>query len=260
MLSIYIIAFNEERKIAAAIESALWADEVIVVDSGSTDRTAEIAASYDKVRVEQVPFVGFGKLRNSCIELCSHPWIFSLDADERCTPEARAEIESIMADPSALNAYHTPRRNYFMGKWIMHSGWYPDYRQPQLFQKGGMIYNEADLVHEGFKAEGPVGFMKCSIWQFPFENLTQIQDKATRYSTLGAERFNSFGKKGTMTKALVHGIGAFVRHYILRKGFLDGWAGLVIAVGNFEGTFFKYAKLTELQQGWNKQPQGPPPK
>lgn len=258
-ISAYIIAFNEERKIAAAVESVLWADEVIVVDSGSTDRTAGIAEGYDGVRVEQVEFKGFGKLRNSCIELCTHDWIFSLDADERCTPEAEAEIREIIADPEALNAYHTPRRNYFMGKWIKHSGWYPDYRQPQLFRKDAMVYTE-EQVHEGFRAEGTLGYMKSDIWQFPFEDLSQVQQKAMRYSTLGAEKHMDRGTKGSMSKALIHGIGAFLRHYVIRKGFLDGWAGFVIAVGNFEGTFYKYAKLVAIQKNWNQQPKGLPEK
>lgn len=255
----YIIAFNEENKIAAAIESVLWADEVILCDSNSTDRTAEIGASYPQVRVEQVPFDGFGKLRNNCLELCSNEWIFSLDADERCTPEAEKEIRAIMADPDALDAYYTPRRNYFMGKWIKYSGWYPDYRQPQLFKKGLMRYTE-EQVHEGFICDTKPGYMKSDIWQFPFENLSQIQNKANRYSALGAEKYMDRGTQGSMSKALIHGIGAFLRHYIIRKGFLDGWAGFVIAVGNFDGTFFKYAKLTAIQKGWDKQPDGLPKK
>jgi glycosyltransferase involved in cell wall biosynthesis len=256
MLSVYIIAYNEESKIRDAVESVIWADEVILVDSGSTDSTCDIARELG-ARVEQVPFEGFGSLRNKCIELCSHDWIFSLDADERCTPEAKEEILSIISSADALGAYFIPRRNYFMGRWIRHSGWYPDFRQPQLFKKGMLRYTE-EPVHEGFEAVGRVGYLKSEIWQFPFENLSRILQKADRYSTLGAEKHSGWNTRGSMAKALLHGTASFLRHYVIKAGFLDGWAGLLIAIGNFEGTFYKYAKLTAMQRGWNEPPKKKP--
>ncbi len=252
MLSVYIIAYNEEAKVGAAIESVLWADEVVVVDSGSSDRTCEIAESYG-VRVEQVPFEGFGKLRNRAVGLCSYEWILSIDSDERCTPEARDEIRTIISDPNSLDAYFVPRKNFFMGRWIKHSGWYPDYRQPQLFRKGKLLYSD-DLVHEGFRTLGTVGYMKNPIWQFPFSDLSEVLRKADRYSSLGAKKQASKGMKGSIFKAFIHGIGNFLRIYIFKAGFLDGWAGFVIALGNFEGTFYRYAKLTAGQKGWDKPP------
>jgi len=259
MLSVYILTYNEASKIADAIESVLWADEVVVVDSGSTDRTLDIAKKYG-VRVEHVPFEGFGKLRNSAIALCRGDWVFSLDADERCTPEAKEEILSIINDPSAADAYLVPRRNFFLGRWIMHSGWYPDYRPPQLSRKGKLLYSD-DPVHEGYTVpSGKIGRMKNPIWQFPFQDLSQILSKANRYSTLGAIKLNGKGIRGNMPKALMHGAAAFLRHYVLKAGFLDGWAGFMIAVGNFEGAFYKYAKLTALQRGWNNPPKTPPAK
>jgi hypothetical protein len=132
LISVYIIAFNEAEKVAATIESAKWADEVVLVDSWSTDGTPEIAAKLG-AKVVQVDFKGFGDLRNQAIAACTHEWIFSLDADERCTPQAEQEIRGIMADSKAVDVYWMPRRNFFMGRWIKHSGWYPNYRQPQLF-------------------------------------------------------------------------------------------------------------------------------
>jgi glycosyltransferase involved in cell wall biosynthesis len=255
-ISVYILTYNEESKIAAALESVLWADEIIVVDSGSTDRTAEIAAGLG-ARVEQVAFEGFGRLRNRAVELCSRQWIFSLDADERCTPEARDEILSTMSSADALDAYFVPRRNYFMGRWIRHSGWYPDYRQPQLFRKGRLAYTE-DPVHEGFEMTGRLGYLKQPIWQFPFENLSQIMAKAERYSTLGVEKLRARGVKGGMLKALIHATAAFLKFYVLNAGFLDGWPGFVIAFYYFEGTFYRYAKLAAEQKGWNRPPASPP--
>ena len=245
LVSIYIIAYNEAEKVRATIASASWADEIIVVDSWSTDGTADIATSMG-ARVVQVDFKGFGDLRNHAIAACSHEWIFSLDADERCTPEAAAEIQAIINDPQALDVYWTPRRNYFMGKWIKHSGWYPNYRQPQLFRKGAMGYDHKP-VHEGYvlHSDKPIGHMRNAIWQFPFKNMAEVMHKANRYSSLGAEKIKH--KKISMGSALVHGLWSFVKHYVFKLGFLDGWAGFVIALGNFEGTFYRYVKALEMQ-------------
>lgn len=251
-VSVYIIGYNEERKIEAAVRSVIdWADEVIVADSFSTDGMAALSEKLG-AKVVQIPFEGFGKLRNVAIGHCQHPWIFSLDADERCTPEAKEEILAIVRAnrQDGPVAYFTPRKNFFMGQWIKYSGWYPDYRQPQLFKKGTLRYTEV-AVHEEFEATGAVGTMKNAIWQFPFENLHQILYKANRYSTLGAEKLQH-KKKGSVIKALVHGTSVFVQTYFFKLGFLDGRAGFTIAVYNFVSTYFKYAKLAELQQGWKE--------
>jgi len=252
-VSVYILTYNEENKIGQAIKSVSWADEIIVADSFSTDTTAEIAGSLG-ARVVQIPFEGFGKLRNDAVAACSHDWIFSLDADERCTPEVRDEIRMITEKPDAADAYYVPRHNYFMGRWIKHCGWYPDYRQPQLFRRGAVVYSEADEVHEGYEIHGKVGHLRHAIWQIPFQNLAEVIAKGNRYSTLGAEKLARTGKKGSMMLALMHAAGAFLRIYVLKLGFLDGWAGFVISLGNFEGTFYRYAKLTEKQQNWNRPP------
>jgi glycosyltransferase involved in cell wall biosynthesis len=258
-LSVYILAFNEEDKVAETIRSVQWADEVLLIDSGSTDRTAEIAQELG-ARVVNVAFEGFGKLRNSAIEHCSHEWILSMDSDERCTIEARDEIRRIMETPGSLDAYHVPRRNFFFGQWINHAGWYPDYRQPQLFRKGRMRYKE-EHVHEGYELIGDarLGEMFNHIWQFPFKSLAEIMNKANRYSTLGADKLKAKGRTGGMWKALVHAGAAFLRHYVFKLGALDGWAGFIIAFNYFEYTFYKYAKLTAMEKGLNDPPPGPPP-
>jgi glycosyltransferase involved in cell wall biosynthesis len=246
-ISVYIIAYNEAEKVAATIASAQWADEIIVVDSWSTDGTPEIAAEMG-ARVIQVEFKGFGDLRNQAIAACSHEWIFSLDADERCTSEVALEIRAITNDPAAADAYWMPRRNYFMGRWIKHSGWYPNFRQPQLFRKGKMNY-DLKPVHEGYvlHSDKPIGTINHAIWQFPFKNMAEVLHKANRYSTLGAEKIKH--KKISMGTALTHGLWSFLKHYIFKLGFLDGWAGFVIALGNFEGTFYRYVKAIEIQKG-----------
>jgi glycosyltransferase involved in cell wall biosynthesis len=245
-ISVYIIAYNEAQKVRATIESVRWADEIIVVDSWSTDGTAEIATQMG-ARVVQVNFNGFGALRNHAIAACSHDWIFSLDADERCTPAVAAEIKAITVSDAALDVYWTPRRNYFMGRWIKHSGWYPNYRQPQLFRKKAMSY-DFKPVHEGYvlHTAKPIGHMENAIWQFPFKNMAEVMHKANRYSSLGAEKIKH--KRISMGSALVHGLWSFFKHYVFKLGFLDGWPGFVIALGNFEGTFYRYAKALEMQK------------
>jgi glycosyltransferase involved in cell wall biosynthesis len=248
-ISAYILAYNEAEKIADAVSSVLWADEIVVVDSGSSDRTIEIAQRLG-ARVVQIPFRGFGDLRNQAVTECRHEWVFSLDSDERCTAEARDEILSILSSTPTHDAYLVPRRNYMMGRWIRGSGWYPNYRQPQLFRKGAMRYRN-DPVHEGYEllTASRLGQLHAAIWQFPFRNLEEVIRKMNRYSSLGAAKLS--GKRVTMGTALAHGIWAFIKHYLFKRGYRDGWAGFIIALGNFEGTFYRYAKCYEEGQNWS---------
>lgn len=247
-VSVYIIAFNEAEKIATTINSVLWADEIVLADSSSTDGTDRIAAEMG-ARVVQIPFEGFGHLRNRAIAACSHEWILSIDTDEQCTPEVRDEILALLAGSPAHDAYLVPRRNYFMGQWVTHSGWYPNFRQPQLFRKGAMRYVESP-VHEGYEllTPKPVGRLEHAIWQVPFRNFEEVVKKANRYSTLGVRKLAD--KRVSMGQAFAHGVWSFVKHYVFKKGFLDGWPGFVIALGNFEGTFYRYAKRYEEQAQW----------
>jgi len=243
-LSVYIIAFNEADKISDALKSVTWADEIVVADSFSTDDTVKIAEEYG-ARVVQIPFEGFGRLRNDAIAACSHEWIFSLDSDERCTKDARDEIKSIINAPQSLDAYYVPRKNYFMGRWLRHAGFYPDFRQPQLFRRGALVF-EPDAVHEHYQvvSNRACGYLKSAIHQIPFKNLEEVIHKANRYSTLGAEKLLSQGKRSGMLTALAHGAWAAFIMYFLKLGCLDGWAGFVIALGNFEGTFYKLRRET----------------
>ena len=251
-ITAYIIAFNEAAKIEAAVSSVLWADEVLVADSNSTDNTVALAEALG-ARVVQVPFHGFGDLRNRTLEHCTNEWVFSLDSDERCTAEARDEILALMSGEPLHDAYLVPRRSYMMGRWIEGSGWYPNYRQPQLFRKGAMRYTP-DPVHEGYEllSGKPVGHLTSAIHQFPFRNLDEVIRKMNRYSTLGAAKLAR--KRVSMASAFGHGLWAFIKHYIFKRGFRDGWAGFVIAFGNFEGTFYRYAKRYEETQNWQPPP------
>jgi glycosyltransferase involved in cell wall biosynthesis len=253
-ITVYIIVYNDVAKIEAAINSVMWADEILVVDSHSTDGTTELAEKLG-AKVVHVEFKGFGDLRNKALSHCKYDWIFSLDSDERCTRKLRDEILQIVKTPLdnlKHHIYFVPRKNYFMGKWIKHSGWYPNYRQPQLFRKGSMSYT-LDAVHEGYiinknNLSNSVGYLKQDLWQKPFENLKQLIHKADRYSDLGVKKLESKNTKPGLFKAFYKASWVFIKHYIFKKGLLDGWPGFMIAFGNFEGTFYRYAKFYESSQ------------
>ena len=254
-VSAYVIAYNEAEKIRDAVSSVLWADEIIVADSHSKDGTAEIAQSLG-AKVIQIDFKGFGDLRNRAIEACSGEWIFSLDADERCTEAVRDEILDLVEGAARHDAYQVPRRNVFMGRWIRYSGWYPNFRQPQLFRKGMMRYT-MDPVHEGYELLGgaTLGQLQSAISQFPFKNLDEVMHKANRYSTLGAAKVKP--GRASMTRALISASWAFVKHLVFKRGILDGWPGFVIALAYFEQTFYRYAKRWEHDMQFQRPVQAP---
>lgn len=255
-ISACVITFNDEHTVAWAVSSVQWTDEIVVVDTGSSDRTIEIAQSLGARVVRTAPFDGFGTMRNRAVEACAHAWIFSLDADEHCTVALRDEILSVFAAEPPHDAYFIPRMNYFMGRWIRGSGWYRDHRTPQLFRKTKFRYT-ASLSHEGHElaSERPVGHLNNVLWHFPFNNLDEVLYKANLYSTLGAKGLAT--RRASMWGALGHGLWAFVRLYVFRMGFIDGWAGFIIALSNFEGTFYRYAKRYEQSRGWGLPPDDP---
>ena len=248
-ISVYIIAFNEVDKIRDCINSVLWADEIIVADSHSSDGTTEIAKELG-AKVVHIPFNGYGELRNKAISHCKGEWIFSLDSDERCTREVHDEIINLVNN-APLDIYRVPRKNFFMGQWIKYSGWSPNFRQPQLFKKGKMSYT-FESVHEGYTSHSnkEIGTLKNLIWQFPFKNTEEVMHKANRYSSLGVQKLKDKGIRGSISKAFGHGLWSFIKHYVFKLGFLDGGPGFVIAFGNFEGTFYRYVKLMEAQKKW----------
>jgi glycosyltransferase involved in cell wall biosynthesis len=243
-VSVFILSKNEELKIGPALESVSWASEIVVIDSSSTDGTVALAASHG-AKVVQVEFKRFGELRQEGIRHTTQPWIFSLDADERCTPEAREEILRIVADPASDDAYLVPRRNFLLGRAIRHSGWFPDYRQPQLFRRGRMTYEASDEVHEGWVLEGRLGRMRSPISQIPYRTLAEAISKMNRYTSLGVAKQERAATSSGYAKAFFRACWAFFKAYILQLGLLDGGPGLVIAVLRFENSFYKHAKLVE---------------
>jgi glycosyltransferase involved in cell wall biosynthesis len=243
-VSVFILTKDEELKIGPALESVSWASEIVVIDSHSTDGTVAIATRHG-AKVVQVEFRKFGALREEGIRHTVQPWIFSLDADERCTPEARDEILRIVAEPASADAYLVPRRNFLLGRAIRHSGWYPDYRQPQLFRRGRMTYAASDEVHEGWVLDGRLGRMQNPIAQIPYRTLSEAVAKMNRYTSLGVAKQERASSSSGYVKAFFRASWAFFKAYILQLGFLDAGPGLVIAVLRFENSFYKHAKLIE---------------
>jgi glycosyltransferase involved in cell wall biosynthesis len=250
-LSAYVLTFNEEDKIREAVASITWVDEIVVLDSHSTDRTEQICREYTD-KVHQCDFQGFGKLRNRALELVTHDWVLSLDADERATEELRDEIRTELARGPRADAFFVPRKNFFLGRWIRHGGWYPDYRQPQVFNKHRMRYRE-DMVHEGFHLDGRIGYLCGHVLQFPFRDLGQYLQKMSRYSTLMAEQMAQRGRKFRPHQLITHPLFTFVKMYGLRQGFRDGMPGLILALLYAYYTFVKYAKLWELTRNGGQQ-------
>ena len=245
-VSALVIACNDEPNMRACLETLTWADEIVVVDSHSTDLTEKISREFTN-HVFQHDFKGFGRLRNQAIAHASYDWVFSLDTDERATPEIRDEVRQILDRGPDADAYFVPRLNYFLGRRIRHSGWYPDYRQPQLFRKGRMRYRE-EVVHEGFELDGRIGYLHAHVLQYPFRDLDHYLVKMDRYSDLMAGRMRSQGRRFHTHQLLSHPLFTFVKMFVLRAWFLDGMPGLILAGLYAYYTFIKYAKLWELRR------------
>ena len=243
-LSVIIITKNETLNIRECLESVKWADEIIVVDSGSTDDTVAICREFTP-HVYTHDWPGFGIQKNRALGYASKGWVLSLDADERVIPELRAEIEGAMREGSEPG-YEIPRLSSFCGRYMHHSGWHPDYVTRLFLRNKGQFSN--DLVHERIIINGVVGRLKHSILHESFRDLDQLLDKMNHYSTAGAVMLGKKGRDATLTQAISHGLWAFFRSYFLRAGFLDGREGFMLAVSTAEGTYYRYAKRLLMQQ------------
>lgn len=233
----------------ACLRSVVFADEVVVLDSGSSDDTVAIARSMNAMVSIDQDWQGFGVQKNRALALAGSDWVLSLDADERVTPELQAEIIGVLRAPT-FDAYSFPRLSSYCGQYMRHSGWHPD-RVVRLFRRNTARFSE-DLVHEKVLVSGAIGQLKSSLLHESFVNLESVLDKTNRYSSAGAQVLLSKGKKSSIGKALGHGFWAFFRTYFLRRGFMDGRMGFVLAVSNAEGTYYRYLKLWLLQQDAGK--------
>lgn len=246
-LSIVILAKNEARHIAACVRSARFADQVVVLDSGSTDGTPELARAEGAQVVVREGWPGFGAQKNIALGLATGDWVFSLDADERITPALQQSILAAVADPGAHAAFRIDRRSSYCGQWMAHSGWWPD-RIVRLFRRGAARFSD-DLVHERLLVDGPVGQLQGELEHESFRDFEAVLAKVDRYSTASAQALHARGRRATPLTAVGHGLWAFLRTYLLQRGVLDGWMGLALAISNAEGTYYRYMKLWLLQRG-----------
>jgi glycosyltransferase involved in cell wall biosynthesis len=239
-LSVIILTKDEETMIRRCLESVAWADEIVVVDSGSADRTTEICREFGaKVQVT-ADWPGFGPQKNRALEQASADWILSLDADEWLPAALQAEIRSSIAAPGPHAAFRMPRLSSYCGRYMRHSGWWPDL-VPRLFRRGRANFSD-DLVHEKLVVNGTIGTLSNPILHESFVNFEEVLDKVNRYSSAGAQMMIAGGRKGSLLSALAHGFWAFVRTYALKAGFLDGREGFMLAVSNAEGVYYRYVK------------------
>ena len=240
-LSVILITRNEADNIAACLESVAWADEIVVVDSGSSDETAAIGRRYTP-HVHSTDWPGFGPQKNRALDLATGEWVLSIDADERITPELRAEIEAVLAAPVA-DAYEMPRLSSYLGQPMRHSGWWPDYIT-RLFRRGSARFSDV-RVHEKLLVQGRTGRLRNHLVHYSFRSVEQVIAKMDAYSTASAIAMAARGRSAGVGKAVLHGFFTFLRSYVLRAGFLDGRLGFVLAVSNAEGSYYKYLKLAE---------------
>ncbi|MBE9503976.1 MAG: glycosyltransferase family 2 protein [Proteobacteria bacterium] len=239
-LSVTIITLNEERKIRDALESVKWADEIVIVDSGSTDKTLEICRKYtDKVFHQDWP--GFVAQKNYATDKASHLWILSIDADERVTPELAEEIKAVLKAPKA-DAYAIPRRVFYLGRWINYSGWYPDFKT-RLFNRNVCRW-KGEQVHEELSVNGKVDYLKGDINHLTFDSIADHIKTMNSYTSLAARE-----QKGRAEASVIHLLFrpffAFIKSFFLKQGFRDGMPGFIIAVAAACHVFYKYAKLWE---------------
>ncbi len=242
-ISAVIMTRDEARNIEAAIESLRFAEQIVVADTGSNDNTIEIAR-HAGAEVHSIEFDGFGSSKNRALEFCDGDWIFFLDADERVSPELARSIEGSVVNDSGYDGYTVNRLSYFLGKPVMHSGWYPDY-VIRLFRKGRGKFSDR-LVHEGVELNGPAGKLDGLLYHYSYENLDQYIAKLNVYSRLNAEEMYKKGRKWHFRDLIVHPAATFVKMYILKAGFLDGINGFLLAILSSYHVFVKYAKLRQL--------------
>jgi len=245
-LSVILIAKNEEAHILECLKSVAFADEIIVIDSGSSDDTVALARQAGAIVTVTPDWPGFGIQKNRALAQATCDWVLSLDCDERITPELATEITAILTLPGASDAYAIPRLSEFCGRFIRHSGWWPD-PVIRLFRRGAARFTDA-AVHEKVTVTGKIGQCRANMLHFPYDGLSDWIDKMNRYSSAAAQIKYDAGRTSSAWGALMRGCWTFFRAYVLRRGFLDGWQGVVLAAGSGAGNFFRYAKLIALKE------------
>ena len=238
-----VITFNEAVNLTAALESVAWADEIVVVDSQSTDDTVAIARRFtDRVFVR--PWPGYVAQKNFAAAQATHNWIFSIDADERVSPSLANELHALMATGPEAPAYRVPRIAYHLGRWVRSTDWYPDH-QLRLYDRQRARWTGRH-VHESVTADGPVVDLRGELLHYPYRDLAHHLQTMDRYTTLAARQMHEDGRRAGWLDLAVHPPAAFLRNYVLRAGFRDGVPGLIISAMNARYVGLKFAKLWEL--------------
>lgn len=243
-VSVTIIALNEEENIRDCLESVSWADEIIVSDSGSTDRTVDICKAFG-AKVHQDEWLGFGAQKNLCASRAANAWVLNIDADERVGPELREEIREVMSGSGGKVGYFIPRKNFFGKRWIRHCGWYPDHNL-RLYRKDAGAFSDR-RVHEAVDATGPVGYLRNPLVHLTYRDVSDYLSRMDRYSTLAAEEMHARGKSSRVTDLVFRPPFTFFKMFILRRGFLEGTFGVMLSALYSCYTLAKYVKLWELE-------------
>ena len=243
-LSATIVTWNEEERLRPCLESVTWADEIVVVDAESTDKTVQVAREFtDRIWVR--PWPGFAVQKNFALEQAVGEWVLSLDADEQVTPELRREIEGVIARGGPADGYAIPRKNVFWGAWVKHGRLYPDY-QRRLFRRGRGRFVEL-AVHESVEIQGSVGRLEAPLLHHSYRSLEEFIQRSNRYSTLAAEEWLRQGRHVSPVDFLIRPLGRFLSMYLLHRGFLDGWRGLLLAGLYAHYVFLRTAKVWEMR-------------
>lgn len=247
MLSVIIITKNEASHIGRCLESVAWADEIVVLDSGSEDDTVSICRQYTD-KAYETDWPGFGIQKQRALDKANGDWILSVDADEVVTSELRAEIEKAIQQGNC-KGYEIPRLSSYCGRQMRHGGWWPDYIL-RLFRRDCGRFTDS-VVHENIIVQGQIGRLRSPLLHDAFVNLDEVLHKVNSYSSLGAEMMYQRGVRSSLGKAVLKGLWTFIRTYWIKAAFLDGRQGLMLSISNAEGAYYKYLKLLELQ---NRQP------
>jgi glycosyltransferase involved in cell wall biosynthesis len=244
-LGVAIITKNAARRLDECLQAVRFADEIVIVDSGSTDATLDIAHAHGARVIETPDWPGFGPQKNRALDALGTTWVLSIDSDEIVSPELAASIRDAIARPEPF-MYAVDRLSSFCGEWIHHSGWYPDWI-PRLFRRGDAWFSD-DLVHERLVFDLPVKRLSGKLMHYSYEDVESVLRKLDAYSTAGAEQRHKAGQSGSFGKAVARGAWAFIRTYLLRRGFLDGKAGYMIAAFNAQTVYYRFLKLAHLNR------------
>ncbi|MCE5195140.1 MAG: glycosyltransferase family 2 protein [Nitrospiraceae bacterium] len=243
-LSVVIITKNEEKNIADALESVRDAAEIVIFDSFSTDKTLEICKKYTD-KIFQKEWQGYAKQKQSAVDIAKNRWVLILDADERVTAELKNEIKNAIEN-DGFDGFYLPRKNFFLGKWIKHSGWWPDYTL-RVFKKDSGHMEERE-VHEKIILNGSAAYLKNHLEHYTYTSISEFIKKMDNYSSLSAREMEKNGVSAGIFDLTIKPLATFIKMFFIRMGFMDGLHGLILAVFYSYYTFLKYAKTWEMSK------------